>query len=160
VKISLDTRELLREMVQQAACVVSAVVDVASEACSMRKRPLFRSASCLVMPPPAAPMTHHGKKSFPLHFSFVTDHHTADHSGLDLLCTAAAELPVVVSPHLSNTPSPVVIAQDLDLGIPDDEDIVSNLSIDQCVDIIDVCLFGQTCDSIIESPLKRAKIEE
>ncbi len=59
----------------------------------------------------------------------------------------------VVSPHLSNAPSPEHhITVDLTLDEEqqhttnsgsDDDDDVSRLSLDQCADIVDVCLCGE-----------------
>jgi hypothetical protein len=100
-----------------------------------------------------------------------------------LLCSAVVSDGVpVVSPHLSNTPSPNHhITVDLTLDADDDDDDdehanhkmdddVSRLSLDQCADIVDVCLFGESfhtnhydLDSIsasTSSPSKRIKIEQ
>ena len=141
VVIDLDTRELLAQMVQQAAHAVTAIVDLAGHEVK-----LPRSASFLAMPPPALPVPVLHRKKETVQFS------TIPMSGLELLCSAAAsELPVV-SPHLG----PVVID---DLEEDFDED-VSNLSLDQCADIIDVCLFGEQAVFPEGPPSKRAKIED
>jgi hypothetical protein len=107
-----------------------------------------------------------------------------DTTGLDLLCSAVVsdgDVPVV-SPQISKIPSPdhnITMDLTLDDGrapadhqntMDDDED-VSRLSLDQCADIVDVCLFGDSfhtnhydldcrTSSSLPSPSKRIKIEE
>lgn len=148
VTIELDTRELLLQMVRQAALAVTAIVDFAS---SHSEVTLPRSASFLAMPPPALPIVSRHKNDAP-RFSSI---HPPTMSGLDLLCSAAeAELPVV-SPHFG----PVIVMDD-DLEYEEEEEDVSHLSVDQCADIIDVCLFGQPSVIPEERPLKRTKIED
>jgi hypothetical protein len=175
ISINLDTRKLLERMVQQTARAVSIVVDIANKACNQRKRSLLRSNSYSTMPPPSPtiPISHRNNmtNALPRVATFV-ENHSADTTGLDLLCTAVSALPVV-SPHLTNTPSPSNdITVDLSLEDSsssnhddDDDDDVSNLSIDQCADIVDVCLFGESFttnhDRSTELPYpKRTKIEE
>ena len=92
------------------------------------------------------------------------------------LCSAAVTDSVaVVSPHLSNAPSPEhAITVDLTLDEEQqhttnsgaDNDDVSRLSLDQCADIVDVCLFGERFhtnhydfDGVSSTPSKRIKIE-
>lgn len=73
-------------------------------------------------------------------------------NGLDLLSQAAAELPVV-SPDISGSHKPVRFIPSFDLQL-DDDDGVSQLSVDQCADIIDTCLF----DALDEPLSKKARI--
>jgi hypothetical protein len=149
VIIDLDTRELLLQMVHQAALAVTAIVDYAS---SHQEVTLPRSASFLAMPPPVLPIVHRRNEDTPRFFSI----HAPTMSGLDLLCSAAeAELPVV-SPHFG----PVVIDDLEDDYEEEEEEDVFNLSVDQCADIIDVCLFGQHTAVPEERPHKRTKIED
>lgn len=73
-------------------------------------------------------------------------------NGLNLLSQAASELPVV-SPDISGSRKPVHHIPSFDLQL-DDDDGVSHLSVDQCADIIDTCLF----DALDEPLSKRARI--
>lgn len=155
VEIKLDTRHLLNEMVQQAALVVSAVVEIASNACNNGKHQISRSASFLAMPPPSMPI-HNKRGVLPPTFASFLKANINGSAGLDLLSKAAAELPVV-SPDLSGTGPVWSVVQDFDLEA-DDED-VTNLSFDQCADIIDTCLFGGDFDDVSERPSKRTKID-
>ena len=155
IEIDLDTRQLLNNMIQQAARVVSAVVGIASNACNNGKHQLSRSASFLAMPPPSMPVHCKQQALASKCASFVAPK-SGGNAGLDLLCNAAAGLPVV-SPDLSGTNKPVLTVQAFDLEA-DDED-VSNLSFDQCADIIDTCLFGGEFADSSEPPVKRTKIE-
>lgn len=155
VAIDLDSRQLLISMVQQAARVVSAVVEIASNACNNGKHQLARSASFLAMPPPSLPI-HCKQQALPLTFASFVELKSGGDAGLELLCNAAAGLPIV-SPDLSGSSKPVLILRDFDLEA-DDED-VSNLSFDQCANIVDTCLFGGEINDSPERQPKRAKIE-
>jgi hypothetical protein len=104
------------------------------------------------MPPPSTPTKHHTLR--PQLASFL-EPKSGGNAGLDLLSSAAAELPIV-SPDLSGLDKPQLTVQDFDLE-PDED--VSNLSFDQCADIIDTCLLGGGVDDFSERPPKRTKIE-
>lgn len=119
--------------------------------------------------------TNSNKKHYRRSILDGTSHKTTNTimSGLDLLCSAVVRNDVpVVSPQLSNTPSPndhITVDLTLDDGQQTSNDIddgVSRLSLDQCADIVDVCLFGdsfQTNHYDLESkasPSKRIKIEQ
>jgi hypothetical protein len=186
IMIDLDTNDLLEKMVQQTTRSVSKIVDVANQAASLyqqeqqrRNRTLTRSISYLTMPPPAPSFKRCTKNTIIL----SRDHDSSSRSrrfdtkGLDLLCSAVSTLPVVISPHLSNTPSPTTDITPVDLSScedstsnsDDDDDSLHNLSLDQCVDIVDVCLFGESFQHARQSsdystaeppPSKRTKIED
>lgn len=159
VSISLDTHRLLNQMVQQASRVVSAVVEIASNACNGKQNQMHRSASFLAMPPPCLPV-HHRKvaieKAPPRIASFLE----ARPVGLDLLSQAASELPIV-SPDLSGEHQQGHAIPSLELEGEGGEEDVSHLSVDQCADIVDTCLFGgELAEESLEPPSKRTKISE
>jgi hypothetical protein len=185
VKINLNTKDLLEAMVQETTRAVSIMVDVANRLFhqSHKKRSLLpRSVSYLAMPPPP-PMkivpSSQDATSCRSHYRrlIVDGTTTTDTTGLDLLCSAAVTDSVaVVSPHLSNAPSPehaITVELTLDKeqqhitnSGADDDDDVSRLSLDQCADIVDVCLFGERFhtnhydfDGVTSTPSKRIKIE-
>ena len=200
VKIHLNTKELLETMVRETTRAVSIIVEIANRWCHQHNKdhkPLLpRSVSYLAMPPPppvwnrAPEAPHNGgaiTTTCQTHYrrSILDGTSTtiADTSGLDLLCSAVVnndgDVPVV-SPQLSNTPSPNHHHfMTVDLTLDEDEqrrtnndaaDDVSRLSLDQCADIVDVCLFGDSLHtnhydldsmaSISPSPSKRIKIEQ
>jgi hypothetical protein len=156
VTIELNTRQFLNIMVHNATQVVSTIVEIASNSCSKVAGRLSRSPSSLEMPPPMIPSG--AKNVLPLKFAPFGATKESGTFGLDLLCNAAAELPVV-SPVLTGSRIPDVSVVDFDLTSEDD-DVVAKLSVDQCEDIVDTCLFGGDCDKILETPCKRARIEE
>lgn len=196
IKINLNTKDLLDKMVQETTRAVSVIVEVVNSLCQHnnndKKRSLLpRSVSYLAMPPPPPvvnrlPQHHHqeeGKITSHTHYrrsilDGTSNDTITDTTGLDLLCNAVVTDSVpVVSPQLSNTPSPNHhITFDLSLNCDDaehthqkiDED-VSRLSLDQCADIVDVCLFGESFDTnhydldyvaTPRPPSKRIKIEQ
>ena len=186
VKINLNTKDLLEAMVQETTRAVSIMVDVANRLFqqSHKKRSLLpRSVSYLAMPPPPpikmkiVPSSQDTASCRSHYRRLIVDGTTTtDTTGLDLLCSAAVTDSVaVVSPHLSNAPSPEhAITVDLTLDEEQqhttnsgaDNDDVSRLSLDQCADIVDVCLFGERFhtnhydfDGVSSTPSKRIKIE-
>lgn len=116
---------------------------------------LRRSESFLAMPPPSRiPLRKAGHKQVKFSSSILSHE-----DGLHLLSRAAADLPVV-SPHLSATPMSSMSSSIPELALERDYyegDAVSHLSVDQCADIVDTCLFGE--DFSLEPPCKRTKIE-
>jgi hypothetical protein len=111
---------------------------------------LNRSASFLDMPPPMPKKKsnedeNHQKSIQHMH---QLKQQPAFNLGLDLLSKAAAELPIV-SPDISGMVSPSSAIPKLDLE--GDED-VSHLSVDQCADIIDACLFPSDQDHFFAGP--------
>jgi hypothetical protein len=193
VKINLNTKDLLESMVRETTCAVSVVVEVANRLCHPHShdtpRPsLPRSVSYLAMPPPPPIMKRvqapedgsTGHNTIPHYRRSILDGTsnattTTDTTGLDLLCSAVVCDGVpVVSPQLSNAPSPKHHIT-IDLTLDDEsrtnnvvDDDVSRLSLDQCADIVDVCLFGDSFDTnhydldsmTSPSPSKRIKIEQ
>lgn len=160
VAIDLDLHRLLGHMIQHAARVVSAVVEIASNACNDDgKHPISRSASFLAMPPPGLPARTGRKRALPFQRRSLIGPEGDGRAGLDLLCRAADVLPVV-SPDLTGAAKPdwTVRSLDLEAGVDDSEE-VSNLTVDQCADIVDTCLFGGEFTDSPEPPPKRTKIE-
>jgi len=170
IAIDLDTHDLLHKMVQQASRVVSTIVEttVCCSSSSKQDVQMSRSASFLAMPPPThlpvrrKPTTTEQQKKvaqFPASSSLVSQ----EEGGLDLLSRAAAELPIV-SPYLSgvSSTSNSISVPNLELETGENDgggdDAFSNLSADQCADIVDTCLFGGDF-SVEPPPFKRAKIE-
>jgi len=150
---------LLSKMVQQASRVVSSVVETTlrGQEDAGSTTAMSRSASFLAMPPPnriPARKPENKKVKFPSSLLFQPNE-----DGLDLLSQAAAQLPIV-SPHLSGSASPSESVRIPTLELVEElyeDDDVSNLSVDQCADIVDTCLFGG--DFSLEPPFKRTKIE-
>jgi hypothetical protein len=157
VDISLDTHHLLDEMIKQAAHIVSCIVNIATisncSPTSKSKRGLPRSESFLAMPPP---MLRPRKTSLNVpkqpQEPKIANLLEKQLNGLDLLSQAASEVPIV-SPDISGSHKPVHSIPSFDLQL-DDDDGVSHLSVDQCADIIDTCLF----DALDEPLSKRARI--
>lgn len=118
---------------------------------------MSRSSSFLAMPPPSRiPVRKPENKKVKFASSLLFQ---SNKDGLDLLSRAASQLPIV-SPHLSGSPSPPESVRIPKLELLEEEcedDDVSNLSVDQCADIVDTCLFGG--DFSLEPPFKRTKIE-
>jgi hypothetical protein len=154
VKVQINIKDLLEKMVQQASRVVQKVVESTFLKQGASSAMLRRSESFLAMPPPSRiPVRKAEHKQ--VKFSSSMPSHG---DGLDLLSRAAAELPVV-SPHLSGTPmsSKSSSIPELTLERENEDEDVSHLSVDQCADIVDTCLFGG--DFSLEPPYKRTKIE-
>ena len=154
IEIQLDMKDLLKKMMQQASRVVSFVVETTllSHDDGGGAAMLHRSESFLAMPPPShmsirKPVPDNAKLSSAL---------ICREDGLELLSRAAAELPIV-SPHLSGAPLPAESCLIPELELENENDAVSLLSVDQCADIVDTCLFGG--DFSLEPPCKRTKIE-
>lgn len=141
VEIQLDVADLLRLMIDKASQVVSKIVGIASHACGNHgKHQISRSASFLSMPPPpnrrkqARPVLSAVLKPRPNKRSF---------GGLELLSQAAANV-AVVSPDLRGSTAPCLLSVprlDLEEAPTEMQTEESTLSVDQCVDIIDTCLF-------------------
>jgi hypothetical protein len=154
VKVQINIKDLLEKMVQQASRVVQKVVESTFLNQGTSSAMLRRSESFLAMPPPSRIPVRKGKHKQVKFSSSMLSYE----DGLDLLSRAASELPVV-SPHLSATPasSKTSSIPELALERENEDDDVSHLSVDQCADIVDTCLFGG--DFNLEPPYKRTKIE-
>jgi hypothetical protein len=164
IVIELDTHKLLSGLVDQAAHVVDAIADIASSSNSaMVENELNRSASFLAMPPPNPRAPNEPR----------TDQYQKISSkdlGLKLLSKAASALPIV-SPAMTGRmlelhPIPVFRLELPSLSLEtkknyDDEEDVSEMSADQCADIVD-SIFGEGVDDsvfhMIPPPTKRARV--
>jgi hypothetical protein len=163
IAIELDTTTY--KLLQSAAHAVDDIAGIASSSNSATiENQLNRSASFLAMPPPN-PRTSNDPQSDQYQKISSKD------LGMELLCKAASALPSV-SPDTYDCmgelhPIPTLLRLDLSsLSVDakensDDEESVSQMSADQCADIVD-SIFGEGFDDSVfhmnPPPMKRARI--
>jgi hypothetical protein len=150
IQIQLDMHELLAKMMVQASRIVAAVVEVTNNAFVVPEAngDLERRDSYLIMPPPM-PVKPTTVKSMPVKPTAVRPM-----GGLELLCRAAADLPIV-SPDVSALDAPSRSIPELELTA----DPFSGLSPDQCADIVDGVLGDFDDDFLMGPPMKKARVE-
>lgn len=173
VHITVDTRHLLSVMILRASSVIAAVVEEANTSSIVPESKLCRSSSFLAMPPPMPKLNRRasssdGKASDLLSKAEDTKSKNRLH-GLDILSTAAAELPIVSPdfraralmkqpPDMPNLNLVLDESSSANSSITADEQDLSDLSPDQCASIVDD-IFGDFDDHILsnEPPLKKLK---
>lgn len=148
MRVELGVHDLLHGLMEQAAKVVTVVAEIASSpTVKPSSTPMPRSASFLAMPPPKkrSRQQQDNGKLHPL--------------GLELLCKAAAELPIV-SPEMWAHRAAAAEDEDqaimpmLELGtpaLPFSEEEDEDFSPDQCAKMVDNIL-GDVDDSVFGPP--------
>lgn len=142
--VEVEAKALLRNMMDQASLIVAEIVQATNEAFSLAEPKMERGESFLVMPPPK-----------PRREKTRTE-------GLELLAeaTAAKEM-AVITPDLAAKNSNLEAVAPLQLHEEEDCDAsVDDLSVDQCVSLVDD-LFGDFDDALSHGPpLKKAKLSK